>query len=131
MEKEVVNPWKWQEAFGFVQGNMVRSARGILCCAGQVPVDHDGNPAHVGDMAAQIDLAFDNLEAVLTQAGGALSDVVQTTYYTTDMQAFGEAGEVLGQRLASGNCRPAATLVGVTSLFHPDVLFEVQAVAMF
>jgi enamine deaminase RidA (YjgF/YER057c/UK114 family) len=131
MERKVVNPWKWQEAFGFVQGNLVKSVQNLLCCAGQVPVDQDGNPVHAGDMAAQIGLAFDNLEAVLIQAGGSLSDVVQTTYYTTDVQAFGEAGAVLGRRLDGGNCRPASTLVGVASLFHPDVLFEVQAVAMF
>jgi len=131
MERRTVNPWEWQDAFGFVQGNLVQGAQRTLYCAGQVPVDPQGQPLHAGDMAAQISLALDNLESVLTQAGAALSDVVQTTYYTTDMMAFGEAGAVLGGRLAGGNCRPASTLVGVESLFHPDILFEVQAVAVF
>lgn len=131
MERRTVNPWEWQDAFGFVQGNVVEGAPRTLYCAGQVPVDPSGRPMHAGNMAGQIKLALDNLESVLTEAGAALSDVVQTTYYTTDMAAFGEAGAVLGECLADGACRPASTLVGVASLFHPDILFEVQAVAVF
>ena len=52
--------------FGFNQGEVVEGANRVLFCAGQTSVDADGTPQHPGDMAAQIALALDNLEAVLT-----------------------------------------------------------------
>mgnify|MGYP001286666954 CR=1 FL=1 len=130
MNKKIVNPWKWQDQFGFVQANDITDARRILFCAGQVSVDSDGSPINAGDMAAQINQVFDNLETVLHQAGVNLSNVVRLTYYTTDVAAFSEAGQVLGERLSKGGCRPASTLLGVASLFHPDILVEIEATAI-
>src|SRR5919202_724005 len=65
MEREIINPWKWQDQYGFVQANEVSGARRVLYCAGQVSVDADGNPLNAGDMRAQITQALDNVEAVL------------------------------------------------------------------
>ncbi len=127
MEKKIVNPWTWQDQFGFVQANDIIGAKRFVFCAGQVSVDSEGKPIHAGDMAAQINQAFDNLETVLHQAGVQLSDVVRITHYTTDMEAFLQAGAVLGERLEKGGCRPASTLIGVASLFHPDIMFETEA----
>jgi enamine deaminase RidA (YjgF/YER057c/UK114 family) len=83
MEREVVNPWTWQDAFAFVQGNRVRGAERLLFCAGQTSVDSEGRPVHSGDMRAQLVQALDNLETVLRAAGMSLSDVVRLNYYTT------------------------------------------------
>lgn len=130
MEKNIVNPWTWQDQFGFVQANDIIGATRLVFCAGQVSVDSEGNPIHAGDIAAQINQVFDNLETVLHQAGVQLSDVVRITYYTTDMEAFTQAGTVLGERLGKGGCRPASTLLGVASLFHPDIMFEMEATAV-
>ena len=96
MEKKIVNPWTWQDQFGFVQANDIIGAKRHVFCSGQVSVDNEGNPIHAGDMAAQIHQVFDNLETVLHQAGVRLSDVVRLTYYTTDIEAFSQAGAVLG-----------------------------------
>jgi enamine deaminase RidA (YjgF/YER057c/UK114 family) len=130
MERRVINPWTWQDQFAFVQANEVSGAQRTLYCAGQTASDADGNPIHPGDMAAQISAAFDNLEAVLAEAGMALSDVVRLTYYTTDMDAFFGAYGTLAERLASGNCRPAATLLGVTRLAFPEFMVEIEATAV-
>jgi enamine deaminase RidA (YjgF/YER057c/UK114 family) len=127
MEKTIVNPWTWQDQFGFVQANDISGAQRLVFCAGQVSVDSEGNPLYPRDMAAQINQVFDNLETVLEQAGLQLSDVVRLTYYTTDMEAFANAGRVLGERLAKGACQPASTLLGVASLFHPDIVVEIEA----
>lgn len=129
MEKKIVNPWTWQDTFGFVQANDVSEAKRILFCSGQVSVDDKGVPIHAGDMAAQIHQAFDNLETVLHEAGVQLSDVVRLTYYTTDMKAFLKAGAVLGERLGKGGCKPASTLLCVAALFHPDIVVEIEATA--
>jgi enamine deaminase RidA (YjgF/YER057c/UK114 family) len=130
MEKKIVNPWTWQDQFGFVQANDIIGAKRHVFCSGQVSVDNEGNPIHAGDMAAQIHQVFDNLETVLNQAGVRLSDVVRLTYYTTDIEAFSQAGAVLGERLGNGGCKPASTLLGVSSLFHPDIVIEIEATAV-
>ena len=130
MEKKIVNPWTWQDQFGFVQANDIIGAKRFVFCAGQVSVDNEGNPIHAGDMAAQIHQVFDNLETVLHQAGVRLSDVVRLTYYTTDIEAFWKAGGVLGERLGKGGCKPASTLLCVSSLFHPDIVIEIEATAV-
>ena len=88
MERQVVNPWRWQDAFGFVQGNKIGRADRFLFCAGQTSVDSEGRPVHSGDMKAQIVQALDNLETVLRDAGMSLSDVVRLNYYTTDVDGF-------------------------------------------
>jgi enamine deaminase RidA (YjgF/YER057c/UK114 family) len=77
MDRQVVNPWTWQDAFGFVQANKVSSVDRIVYCAGQTSVDAEGRPLHSGDMETQIVQALDNLEAVLRDAGLNLSDVVR------------------------------------------------------
>ena len=69
MEHRIANPWTWQDAYGFVQGHEVSGAQRVLFCAGQTSNDADGNPLHAGDMRAQVNQAFDNLDAVLTEAG--------------------------------------------------------------
>ena len=130
MERKIINPWKWQDQWGFVQGHEVSGANRILYCAGQTSVDDEGNPIHAGNMASQINQALDNVEAVLSEAGFNLSEVVRLKYYTTDVNAFTEAAVVLGERLAEAGCRPSSTLLGVAGLFHPDILVEIEATAV-
>ncbi len=130
MERKIINPWKWQDQWGFVQGQEVSGANRILYCAGQTSVDEEGNPIHAGNMALQISQALNNVEAVLSEAGFNLSEVVRLKYYTTDVNAFTEAAGVLGKRLAEAGCRPSSTLLGVASLFHPDIMVEIEATAV-
>src|SRR5687768_16678290 len=100
MERRIVNPWTWQDEFGYVQANETSGVERVLHCAGQTSVDNDGQPLHEGDMGAQVAQAIDNLETVLSEAGFALADVVRLNFYVTDVDAFVEAGEVYGQKLA-------------------------------
>ena len=130
MEREIVNPWTWQDEFGFVQANVVSGGQRIITCAGQTSVDENGSPLHEGDMAAQVNQALDNLETVLGQAGAKLSDVVRLNYYTTDVDAFIAASETGGARLADAGCRPAATLLGVSRLAFPPLMIEIEATAV-
>jgi len=130
MTKKIINPWSWQDNFGFVQANEIIDAERMLFCAGQVSVDKEGNLLHAGDMVKQINQVFDNLETLLQQAGVQLSDIVRLTYYTTDVTAFTEAVQVLINRLEKGDCKPATTLLGVASLFHPDCVVEIEATAV-
>ncbi len=130
IKKRIINPWTWQNKFGFVQANEVTDVKRALYTAGIVSVDGDGNLLHPGDMASQINQIFDNMEILVKQANFKLSDVVRFTYYTTDIQAFKKAGPILGDRLEKVSCRPATSLIGVNSLFHPDCVVEIEATLM-
>jgi enamine deaminase RidA (YjgF/YER057c/UK114 family) len=130
MDREVVNPWTWQDNFGFVQANLVKGAQRTLICAGQLAADANGNLVHPGDMRGQVSQTLDNLETVLKQAGFSLADVVRLNYYTTDVDAFIASAEVYGSRLAAAGCRPASTLLGVARLAFPEQVVEMEAIAM-
>ena len=125
-----VNPWTWQDEFGFSQGIDVRGADRVLYCAGQTSVDGNGDPLHAGNFAKQILQAIDNLETVLGHAGLKLSNVVRLNYYVTDIDAFMSAAPAFGPRLHAAGCKPASTLLKVSGLFHPDILVEIEATAV-
>jgi enamine deaminase RidA (YjgF/YER057c/UK114 family) len=127
---KAVNPWTWQDAFGFSQAVDTRGTQRVLFCAGQTSVDAEGRVLHAGDMAAQLTQAFDNLETVLAQAGLTLAHVVRLNYYVTNIQAFFDASAIVGARLAGAPCKPSGTLLGISSLFHPDALVEIEATAV-
>src|SRR5688572_1690707 len=112
MERRIINPWTWQDQFGYVQAIDISGAQRTLFLAGQTSVDEEGRPIHPDDMAAQIAQALDNLEAVLREAGAALSDVVRLNLYTTDVDRLLEAHGTFAGRLAEAECRPASTLLG-------------------
>jgi enamine deaminase RidA (YjgF/YER057c/UK114 family) len=130
MERRIFNPWTWQDQFGFVQANQLSGVERVLVCSGQTSVDADGRPMHEGDMGAQVMQALDNLETVLSEAGFALADVIRLNYYATDVDAFIQAGEVYGARLAEAGCRPASTLLGVSRLAVASLLVEIEATAV-
>ncbi len=130
MERRIINPWTWQDQFGFVQATEISGAQRTIFCAGQVSTDDEGRPVHPGDMRAQINQALDNLETVLRQAGVALSDVVRLNYYTTDVDRLFEAYDAVVGRLAEAGCQPTSTLLGVTRLAFPELLVEIEATAV-
>jgi len=130
VEQRNVNPWSWQNDFGFSQAVEVSGGNRVLYCAGQTSIDQEGRPVHAGDMRAQMQLAFVNLETVLNRAGFSLEDVVRLNYYTTDVDAFMANAEVLGARLGAAGVAPAGTLLGVARLAFPELLIEIEATAV-
>lgn len=123
-----VNPWTWQDAFGYSQAMEVSGGGRVLFCAGQTSVDGTGNPLHAGDMTKQIEQALENLETVLKQAGMTFANVVRLNYYVTDIPAFFKIGAQAMARL--GGAKPPGTLLGVAALFHPDIVVEIEATAV-
>ena len=94
MEQRTVNPWKWQDQYGFSQAIETVNAGRVLYCAGQASVDDAGNPVHAGDMRKQIAQAFDNLETVLKASGYSFANLVRLNFYTTDVDGFLVGGQV-------------------------------------
>jgi enamine deaminase RidA (YjgF/YER057c/UK114 family) len=93
-------------------------------------VDADGNAQHQGDMAAQLELSLDNLEAVLAAADMTLANIIRLNVYTTDFDEFVKHWASLTGRFANSNGRFATSLVGVTRLFTPQLLVMVEATAV-
>lgn len=102
------------------------AAEGFLFTAGQIGLDPDTGELAGDDVASQVRRVMDNLEAVLAAAGLGLGDVVKTTIYLTDMDAFETVNEIYGDRLAAPY--PARSTVEVPRLPR-DALVEIEAVA--
>jgi enamine deaminase RidA (YjgF/YER057c/UK114 family) len=130
MQRRPVNPWTWSLGFAFNQAELIQGQRRLLVCSGQTATDADGRPQHPGDMAAQLTLALDNVEAVLAAAGMTLADVVRLGVFTTDVDRLLEHYRVVAERLEAAGVRPPSTLLGVARLAAPELLVELEATAM-
>ena len=129
MQRTAVNPWEWSLKLGYNQAEMIEGISRHLICAGQTAVDAEGNPQHPGDMRGQISLALDNLEAVLAKADMGLRNVVRLGVYATDVDEALKNFDLLGMRFGPIQCAPPMTLLGVTRLAIPSLLFEIEATA--
>ncbi|WP_067819410.1 RidA family protein [Actinomadura kijaniata] len=130
MERTAVNPWPWSVRLGFDQAQLIEGRRRELVCSAQDAVDANGDVRHPGDMAAQLRMAVDNLEAVLADADMTLADVVRLNVYTTDVDALLQHFAVLTERFAGAGERFASTLLGVDRLVSPQLLVALEATAM-
>jgi len=129
MQRTPVNPWDWSLKFGYNQAELIDGPSRQLFCAGQTAVDDQGNPQHLGDMRGQIALALDNLEAVLAGADMNLNNIIRLGVYATDVDEALKNFDLLGMRFGVVQCAPPMTLLGVTRLAIPGLLFEIEATA--
>ncbi|MGC3940986.1 RidA family protein [Roseobacter sp. EG26] len=129
MERTAVNPWDWSLKLGYNQAEVIEGAKRQIICAGQTAVDVNGAPQHADDMRAQVSLALDNLEAVLTEAGMNLSNVTRLGIFTTDVDEALKNFDLMGIRFGPHQVSPPMTLLGVTRLALPGLMFEIEATA--
>ena len=125
-----MNPVTWSLGMGFNQGELVSGHTRTLYCSGQAAMSGDGKPEHDGDMAAQLAMSIDNLEAVLGEAGMSLANLVRLNIYTTDVDLLFQHYGVLASRLSAAGVAPAATLLGVTRLAIPSLMVEIEGTAV-
>lgn len=130
IERVVVNPVSWSVEMGFNQGEVVTGQTRTLYCSGQTAMDADGTPQHEGNMAAQLALSLDNLEAVLEAAGMSLANLVRLNVYATDVDLLFQHYGVLAARLGAAQVAPTTTLLGVTRLAIPVQLVELEGTAV-
>jgi len=128
--KKTVNPWGWQEAYGYQQAVELSGLQDMLICSGQTPNDDEGAPVLPGDMAGQIEAAFDNIEALFVAAGWSTSDIAQMKIYTTDMDRFMAESDGLIRRLRRDGIATTQTLIGVSRLAFPEMLVEIEVLAV-
>ncbi|MFB8004031.1 RidA family protein [Nocardia sp. NPDC056000] len=130
MERTAVNPVTWSQEMGFNQGEIVSGESRTLYISGQTAMSKDGRPEHEGDMAAQLEMAVENLEAVLSEAGMSLANLVRLNVYTTDVDALFPHYGVLAARLGAAGVAPTTTMLGVTRLAIPGQLVELEGTAV-
>ncbi|MFJ4435523.1 RidA family protein [Streptomyces sp. NPDC088923] len=108
----------------------VVSARGrLVAVAGQIALDEYGGLVGAGDASAQARQVFRNIGRCLAAEGARPADLVKLTYFVTDI---GDLPAVRKARDAflGGTEPPASTAVQVAALFRPDLLLEVEALAV-
>jgi enamine deaminase RidA (YjgF/YER057c/UK114 family) len=128
--RKAINPWTWSSKLGFDQAQLIEGHQRQLVCSGQDAVDADGNPQHPGDMAAQLELALDNLEAVVAAADMTLANVVRLNVYTTDVDELFKHWANLPDRFAHSDGRFVTSVLGVTRLAAPQLLVLLEATAV-
>ncbi|MGH1358641.1 MAG: RidA family protein [Burkholderiaceae bacterium] len=129
MNRTPVNPWQWSLHVGYNQGEILEGSKRQLNCAGQTAVDSEGKPQHPNDMRAQLNLALDNLEAVLNGAKMSFADLTRLSIYTTDTEEAMKHFDLMGMRLGAVGATPPTTLLGVSSLAFPELMIELEATA--
>ncbi|MEU3688147.1 RidA family protein [Streptomyces narbonensis] len=130
MERTAINPVTWSLEMGFNQGELVSGHTRTLYVSGQTAMSADGRPLHEGDMAAQLALSVENLEAVLGEAGMTLANLVRLNVYTTDADLLFPHYGVLAGRLGAAGAAPATTMLGVVRLAIPGQLIELEGTAV-
>jgi enamine deaminase RidA (YjgF/YER057c/UK114 family) len=124
-----VNPEELAPARGFSHATV---AGDMVWIGGQNGSDATGKVVEPGDVVAQFARAIRNLATALGAAGCAPEDTVKLTYYVTDLDVYRDNLHAIGSayREVFGRHYPATTLVEVSSLFDPEALFEIDAVAV-
>jgi enamine deaminase RidA (YjgF/YER057c/UK114 family) len=113
---------------GYSQVVEVRGGR-TLYISGQVALDSSGNVVGPGDFSAQVKQVFANLKARLDEAGASFNEVVKLNFYLLDADNLPIVRDVR-DTYVNREQPPASTLVVVKQLFRPELLVEVDAIAV-
>jgi 2-iminobutanoate/2-iminopropanoate deaminase len=96
--------------------------------AGQLARDVEGSIVGPGDMRAQLEQTFKNLDACLKAAGATWADVVKTTTFVTDYQAFSQCSDVRMRYF--GVASPTSTTIRISGLAQPEAMVEIEMIAV-
>ena len=126
--RTAINPTSWSINLGFDQAELVEGHKRLLVCSAQDAMDADGTPQHPGDMAGQLELSLDNLQAVLAAADMTLANVVRLNFYTTEIGELFAHFDKVNDRFDSS--RYATTVLGVAQLPAPEFVVMLEATAV-
>lgn len=96
--------------------------------AGQLARDAAGNIVGPGDMRAQLEQTFKNLDLCLKAAGASWADVVKTNTYVTDYEAFSKHSDVRMRYFGVGI--PTSTTIQISRLAQPEAMVEIEMIAV-
>lgn len=130
MAKVFINPDGLYEPAAYTH---VISATGdkVVFISGQIAFNRAGELVGAGDFGAQARQVYKNLQIAVQSVGGTITDIVKTTTFIPNYDAqihrplLGEA-----RREIFGDHKPGSTLVGIQALAFPELLIEIEAVAI-
>ena len=122
------NPPTLSTPTGYTHVVEVTGPAKMVYIAGQIAFDKEGKVVGAGDMAAQAEQVFKNLQSALDAAGAKFSDVVKMNTYITDMAKASAVREVRARYF--GQTAPASTLVQVVALARPELMLEIEVIAV-
>jgi enamine deaminase RidA (YjgF/YER057c/UK114 family) len=130
MQNEFLKPSGLMPTVGWT--HVVKAGVGrTVYVSGQVSVDERGEVVGKGDLKAQVEQVFKNIQTCLTAAGATFRDVVMSNLYVVGLRPeyIPIIREVRARYFDQTN-PPASTLVGVSALVNPDWLIEIEIVAV-
>jgi enamine deaminase RidA (YjgF/YER057c/UK114 family) len=118
---------------GVAPGNgythVVAGSGRLVATSGQIALDETGQLVGPGDAEAQARQVFENLRRCLTAAGATFDNVVKLTYFVTDT-AWLPAIRRMRDTFVDTARPPASTAVQVVALAQPELLLEIEALAV-
>jgi len=123
--KRVSSVSPYEDVIGFSRAVRVGD---LVFVSGTVAWGPDGKLVGKGDVYAQAKQTLANIEGYLREAGASLNDVVRTRIYLTDIGRWQEVARA--HREAFGDVRPASSLLEISRLAEPEMLVEIEAVAV-
>ncbi len=99
----------------------------LIFVAGQLARDAGGNIVGPGDMRAQLEQTFKNLDACLKAAGATWADVIKTNTFVTDYDAFSQCRDVRMRYF--GVATPTSTTIKISGLAQPEAMVEIEMIA--
>jgi reactive intermediate/imine deaminase len=98
----------------------------LLFVSGVAPVDQRSRIVGDGDVVAQAEQVFVNMQKILAAAGAGFEDVLKVTVFLTDVKDRSKVNPI--RQKFFGSARPASTLIGVNELAIPGMKIEIEAV---
>lgn len=128
MDKTVLQSPKLAKPVGIFSPGVKVGAGNLIFVSGQVARNAAGEIVGQGDIHAQTRQALENVKAVLETAGATIDDIVKVTVFVTDVTQFAAIHEVRAEYFKRDY--PASTLVEVKGLVSPELLIEIEAIAV-
>lgn len=117
-----------QQSRSYSPAVIARGGRTVYL-AGHGGYRDESGTTYEGDFDSQVRVAFERLHSVLQKAGGSLNDLVSMTVFIVDMKNGDRFTEVRKEFFPRGNY-PASALIGIKQLAHPEMMLEIQAIAV-
>jgi 2-iminobutanoate/2-iminopropanoate deaminase len=128
MKKKIIVSEKLSKPLGIYSEAVMAEGKRMLFISGMTARDKDGNIVGKGDMKAQTRQVLENIKAILEKVGASFDQIVKVTVFITDMSRFKEIHEVRAQYFKKDY--PASTMVQVSGLVSPELLIEIEAIAV-